>query len=479
MKVANFNQTHVASDCDGVRYKERPMQMQLAYATRGIFPKLWTTIGLIIFVLPLAYAVPSYSRQTGLACSSCHYAPPELTPFGRTFKLEGYTFTTKPEITDEKKDHNAVLQLLEAFPLSVVFDTSFTSTKSPQPGSQNGNFQFPQDVSLFLAGAWTSHIGSFVQVTYDTQGDHFSWDNTDIRYANHGSKLFGKSITYGLTLNNNPGVEDLWNTTPAWGYPYVGSNVAPGPSAAALINGTLAQDVAGAGGYAMWDDHWYLAGTMYRSEHIGGTQPNSGSGFSYNIRGVAPYWRAAWQTSTKNNYVEIGTYGMHVKSSPSAVTGLADGYTDWAADFEYDRTIPQFKNDVLSVRGTYIRENSSLQATFGAGGATQTAHHLNTAQANVEYHFGTRVSATAGVFNITGTTDPLLFPQSPVGGSANGSPQSNGYTLNASYWPAQNVDLAVQYTGYFRFNGAQLDYDGAGRDASANNTVFLLARFVF
>jgi hypothetical protein len=479
MKVANFDQTHVASECDGVRYKERPMQMQLAYATRGIFSKLWTTIGLIIFVLPLAYAVPSYSRQTGLACSSCHYAPPELTPFGRTFKLEGYTFTTKPQITDEKKDHNAVLQLLEAFPLSVVFDTSFTSTKSPQPGSQNGNFQFPQDVSLFLAGAWTSHIGSFVQVTYDTQGDHFSWDNTDIRYANHGSKLFGKSITYGLTLNNNPGVEDLWNTTPAWGYPYVGSNVAPGPSAAALINGTLAQDVAGAGGYAMWDDHWYLAGTMYRSEHIGGTQPNSGSGFSYNIRGVAPYWRAAWQTSTKNNYVEIGTYGMHVKSSPNAVTGLADGYTDWAADFEYDRTIPQFKNDVLSVRGTYIRENSSLQATFGAGGATQTAHHLNTAQANVEYHFGTRVSATAGVFNITGTTDPLLFPQSPVGGSANGSPQSNGYTLNASYWPAQNVDLAVQYTGYFRFNGARLDYDGAGRDASANNTVFLLARFVF
>ena len=435
-------------------------------------------ISLILFV-PEASAIPSYSRQTGLPCASCHYAPPELNPFGRQFKLEGYTFTTKAQVTDDKKDHNAVLQLLESFPLSIVLDTSITATKSPQPGTQNGNFQFPQDVSLFLAGAWTSHIGSFVQVTYDSQGDHFSWDNTDIRYANHDGKLFGKPVTYGITLNNNPSVEDLWNTTPAWGYPYVGSNVAPGPSAGAIINGGLAQDVAGAGGYTMWNNHWYLAGTVYRSEHIGGAQPNSGAGFGFNIRGVSPYWRAAYQASSNNNYLEIGTYGMHVKSTPNAITGPMDSYTDWAADFEYDRTIPQFKNDVVSVRGTYIRENSTLLATFAAGGAAQPRHHLNTAQANVEYHFGTRFSGTAGFFDITGTSDPLLFSQAAVSGSANGSPQSNGYTLNASWWPAQNVDLAVQYTGYLRFNGAQANYDGAGRNASSNNTVYLLARFVF
>jgi hypothetical protein len=454
------------------------LRTQQGYSLFGIVTGLFA-ISLVVLSAPSARAIPSYSRQTGLACASCHYAPPELTPFGRKFKLEGYTFTTKAQVTDEKKDHNAALALLEAFPFSIVFDTSVTVTKSPQPGTQNGNFEFPQDVSLFLAGAWTSHIGSFVQVTYDSQADHFSWDNTDIRYANHDRTLLGKPLTYGITLNNNPSVEDLWNTTPAWGYPYVGSNSAPGPSAAAIINGSLAQDVAGVGGYAMWNDHWYLAGTMYRSEHIGGTQPNSGAGFGNNIRGVAPYWRAAYQTSSDNNYLEIGTYGMHVKSTPNAVTGLMDSYTDWAMDFEYDRTLPQFKSDVVSVRGTYIRENSTLLATFAAEGAAQTGHHLNTAQANVEYHFGTRFSGTAGFFNITGTSDPLLFPQASVSGSANGSPQSNGYTLNASWWPAQNVDLAVQYTGYWRFNGAQTNYDGAGRNASSNNTVFLLARFVF
>lgn len=455
------------------------LQARSGYSLGEVFSTVFAVMCLIILVVHNAYAVPSYSRQTGMPCATCHYAPSELTPFGRTFKLEGYTFTTKAQVTDDKKDHNAALQLLEAFPLSAVFDTSLTSTKSPQPATQNGNFQFPQDVSLFLAGAWTNHVGSFVQVTYDSQGDHFSWDNTDIRYANHGSKLFGKPITYGITLNNNPTVEDLWNSTPAWGFPFVGSNVAPGPSAGALINGGLAQDVAGVGGYAMWNEHWYLAATVYRSEHIGGVQPNDGVGFAINIRGVAPYWRAAWQTSSKNNYLEIGTYGMHVKSTPNAVTGLMDGYTDFAGDFQYDRTLPQFKNDVLSIRGTYIRENSSLLSTFDAGGAAQIYHHLNTAQANVEYHFGTRFSGTAGLFDITGTADPLLFPQASVAGSANGSPQSNGYTLNASWWPEQNIDLALQYTGYFRFNGAGTNYDGAGRDASGNNTIYVLARFVF
>lgn len=455
------------------------LDTQSRYSLSGILLKLFAITPLVVLSVPSAQAVPSYSRQTGLPCASCHYAPPELTPFGRTFKLEGYTFTTKAQVSDDKKDHNAALHLLEAFPLSIILDTSLTATKSPQPGTQNGNFQFPQAASLFLSGAWTSHIGSFVQVTYNTQGDHFSWDNSDIRYANHGGKLFGKPITYGTTLNNNPGVEDLWNSTPAWGFPFVGSNVAPSPSARALINGSLAQDVAGAGGYTMWNEHLYLAGTIYRSEHIGGAQPNAGTGFAHNVRGVAPYWRAAWQTSTKNNFLEIGSYGMHVKSTPNNISGLEDSYTDFAADFQYDRTIPQFKNDVLSVRGTYIRENSSLPASVLAGGAAFSRHHLNTAQANVEYHFGTRLSGTAGLFDITGTRDPLLFAQAAVSGSANGSPQSNGYTLNLSWWPEQNVDLAVQYTGYLRFNGARVNYDGAGRDAAANNTVYVLARFVF
>ena len=108
-----------------------------------------------------------------------------------------------------------------------------------------------------------------------------------------------------------------------------------------------------------------------------------------------------------------------------------------------------------------------------------TSHHLNTVQGNVEYHFGTCFSGTVGYFDVTGTADPLFFPVAPVSGSANGSPHSNGYLLNVSWWPQQNIDLAVQYLGYIRFNGAGTNYDGAGRNAGANSSTYLLARFVF
>ena len=274
--------------------------------------------------------VPSFARQTGFPCKSCHMNPPELTPLGRAFKLNGYTMAGKPTVTSKGSGNESPLNILETFPLSVLFDTSFTSIKSPQPiaqdaTTQNGSFEFPQQASLFLAGAWATHLGSFVQVTYTSQDDHFTWDNSDIRYAN-STKLFNKDLTFGITLNNNPTVEDLWNNTPAWGFPWVGSDWAPGPTAGAIINGPLAQDVAGLGAYAMFDNHLYIAGTMYRSAHIGAPLPNtgqdgSGNPLTYNIRGVAPYWRVAWQETMKHNYLEVGTYGMHMQSSPAPSRG--------------------------------------------------------------------------------------------------------------------------------------------------------------
>src|SRR6516165_2378117 len=38
-----------------------------------------------------ASALPSYARQTGLGCGVCHTEFPQLTPFGRRFKIGGYT----------------------------------------------------------------------------------------------------------------------------------------------------------------------------------------------------------------------------------------------------------------------------------------------------------------------------------------------------------------------------------------------------
>jgi hypothetical protein len=301
-------------------------------------------------------------------------------------------------------------------------------------------------------------------------------DNTDIRYAN-STKLGGKELVYGFDMNNNPTLEDLWNSTPAWGFPWIASDVAPGPNAAAIINGSLAQDVGGVGAFAMWNNHLYVDGTVYRSEHIGAAQPNDGTGAAINIRGVAPYWRVAWQQLTGTTQYEVGTYGMHMKSTPFGITGAEDSYTDFAFDTQIDRTL--FRKDVLSFRGTFIRENSNLLASLAAGAAAQAPHHLNTVQANAEYHFGNKYSGTFGWFNTTGTSDIALVPSGAVSGNLNGDPKGAGYIANVSYWPWQNLQLAAQYTGYTRFNGGNINYDGAGRNASANNTVYLDMKILF
>ncbi len=425
-----------------------------------------------------ATAVPSYARQTGLPCSGCHYDPPELNPAGRLFKLLGYVQKSDDtqSIQLDGTTKGAPLDLLKTLPLAVMVETSYTSLNSPEPTTQNGNFEFPQDISLFLSGAWTSNIGSFLQVTYDTQDDHFGIDNTDVRFA-VPTKLDGKNLVYGLDFNNNPTVEDLWNSTPAWGFPWVQSDFAPTPAAVPIIDGSLAQDVAGFGGYTMWNNHVYLDVTAYTSAHAGNPQPNAGTGYSYNIRNAAPYWRLAYQGHTTLTQYEIGTYGMHMHSSPNTVLGSENDYTDFAFDTQIDRTM--FRSDILSFRGNFIRENSDLLADVDQGLAAQGGHHLNTATANVEYHFGNKYNGTAGWFNTSGTSDQTLYAPASVSGSANGSPKSEGYILNLSYWPWQNMQIAAQYTGYTRFNGGSTNYDGFNRNASANNTFYLDMKFLF
>src|ERR1035437_1092019 len=277
-----------------------------------------------------AHAVPSFARQTGLSCNVCHRNPPELTAFGRNFKLRAYGLATAA--SNERVGNARDLLLSKYMPLSAMVLLSNTAFQANQPGSQNNAAGFPQQLSLFLAGGFASHFGGLAQVTYTHSDDHFSMDTTDLRFANH-AKFIGQDLDYGITVNNNPSVEDLWNSTPAWGFPWISTSSGVDPIASPVINGTLGGDVAGVGGYSMWNNHLYTDVTLYRSEHAGASTPVTGTGQAYNISGVAPYWRAAWQQTWGNNYLEVGTYGIYVKSFPNDVYGPEDTYLDPSIDF--------------------------------------------------------------------------------------------------------------------------------------------------
>jgi hypothetical protein len=430
-------------------------------------------VAFLLFGLERAYAVPSFARQTGLSCNVCHSNPPELTAFGRNFKLKGYVLT---DMTAKDKVGNSKDLLLSKYiPLSAMIQLSDTAYQKDQPGTQNNSAGFPQQLSIFLAGALAPRFGALAQVTYTHQDDHFGMDNTDLRYANQG-KLAGKDWWYGITLNNSPTVEDVWNSTPSWGYPWISTDSAVAPLAAPVINGALAQDVAGVGGYSMWDNHLYTGVTLYRSEHAGGPVPVTGTNYPYNISGVAPYWRAAWQQTFGNNYLEVGTYGIFVNSFPGAISGPEDRYVDPSLDFQYERP---FGANLLDAHGRYTHELSSLAASLAAGAASQKSNYLNAWELDSTYHWRNKYSATGSIFSTTGNSDPLLYAPAAVTGSNNGNPDTYGYMAQVGYWPVQNIDITAAYTGYTKFNGASTNYDGAQRNASDNNSLYLALWLIF
>src|SRR6202030_4015758 len=67
-----------------------------------------------------AQAVPSYARQTGQECIACHVSFPELTPYGRYFKLTGYTIG-KTFVSSEGFNY---------VPMAVMAQASVTNTKN-------------------------------------------------------------------------------------------------------------------------------------------------------------------------------------------------------------------------------------------------------------------------------------------------------------------------------------------------------------
>jgi len=61
-------------------------------------------------------------------------------------------------------------------------------------------------------------------------------------------------------------------------------------------------------------------------------------------------------------------------------------------------------------------------------------------------------------------------------GNASGSLDTRGWIVEADFLPlqsSQDLKIALRYTAYTKFKGASNNYNGFGRNASDNNSVFL------
>jgi hypothetical protein len=415
--------------------------------------------------------IPAYSRQTGLACSSCHYQFPQLTPFGRLFKLNGYTLTGVQTIGQPGDSAGkGSLKLLSIPGLAAMLVSSVTHTSKTVPETQNSTAAFPQEFSVFLGGQITPHIGAFSQFTYAGVDGTFGIDNFDIRFANKGT-VSNRELIYGLTLHNNPSVQDVWNSVPAWGFPFMGTETAPSPIASTLIDGGLGQQVVGLGAYSLFDKTLYGEFTVYRSAPQGTAAPLDSTATN-TTRNVIPYWRVALQHETPANSFMLGTFGFDAHLYPTGISGPTDHFTDAAIDAQVEH------RDGAAAwigRASYIHERQQLTAT-----ENDVKRTLSTARANVSYLPSLKYGLTLAYFQLSGSTDATLYPSEPVVGSRTGKPNSAGEIAEITYNPWQNTRVGLQYTLYNRFNGSSSAYDiPGGRNASDNNTLYMYLWLAF
>jgi hypothetical protein len=292
-------------------------------------------------------------------------------------------------------------------------------------------------------------------------------------------------LIYGATLHNNPTVQDVWNSTPAFGFPFTSSPLAQTPAAATLIDGGLAQQVAGMGGYVFWKKTLYGEVSFYRTADGAfsilrqGQDIHTDGGVAA-LKGYNPYWRFAYSHDWGANSVMVGTYGLIADRYPSNfdTSTPTDRFRDIAVDAQY-----QYITDphTFTTQATYIHEKQSYNASFpvtedtGAGiGAGPTPANptdtLRTFKAKATYYHDRKYGGSLGYFSTTGTADAGLYGTDADGNAR--KPDSTGYIIELDYLPIQNVRLMLQYTGYNKFNGASTNYDGNGRNARDNNTLF-------
>lgn len=407
-----------------------------------------------------ANALPAFARQTGQNCVACHAGGqfPELTPYGRLFKLTGYTIGAKD------------------IPMSVMGVASLTSSSDPtsDPAFAKDAVAIFQTGSVFFAGKVTENLGIFAQLTYNNYDHqvpgtghwkgHGASDNFDLRYADRFIDE-NRDLIVGVSVNNNPSVADPWNTAPAWIQYEPTQFGVTGPDAAPIIN-QLGSQAAGVGAYAFWNRHVYAELAGYQTANgvwsfmsQGITDPDQ-----VKLRGTNPYLRLAYSHDWGPHSAMVGMLAFNAEVYPdnSHPSGPAISYQDRGFDAQYQYLLDPH---TITAQLSYIKE--SIGNGDVAGIAANSRNKLRQWRVKGSYVSRARYGASLSYFSTTGTSDSTLYPD-PAS-----NPDTRGWVPEVFWTPLQYVRIGAQYFAFTRFHGASHNYDGAGRSPSDNNTLFV------
>lgn len=452
-----------------------------------------------------AWAIPSFARQTGLSCSTCHTVFPHLTPFGRTFKLHGYTTTSAKLIKalktyfkdDTVSSKRVALQISHIPMVSVRIASRWNDQaggglvpRGPVTGGQ-GFMSTPEgygsnDVlnilagsSLYIAGEITPNMGTFLEFGgVDDQGGSFGMGMFDLALVSKDHTLAGDNFVYGIRAEDGLGAGDPSNTVGTWGL-------------TASLMGLSTHNTLFDAGTAMMEggELFAMLGNFYKGglyASIGAYRPSmdqtmdsyvqgslAGNGSFDGTNGAANgYLRLSYYLPPIGNnlYTEIGTFGYvgSLNMTATQLAALADPrYVDHYSDYGVDLQAQYIGNKNL-VELFALFQNQRDGAFYGIDEFTGLPGNGEAVSRQ-----GLGVKADYYYDGTIGCYAKYLYQTSAQLKDMNLS----GGIIGVSYFPWENVNLRLEEALYSTYNIGTAQYGSYMSPGSPNPSAIAASDF--
>jgi len=376
---------------------------------------------------PEAMAVPSFARQTGMACTACHFQHfPVLNSFGMAFKASGYTMMgAQGKIEGE---HLSIPDTLNGSGLVKLRYQKTNGVADPVNGAttNSGQWQLPDEMALFFSGRVSENVGFHIEANLaganSTNGGiatgfklPMMWDVgsakvgvvpfwTDVLGMAHGFELSSSAMVRGLRW-----AEDRRYISAS---SFIGMNSGAAVGAAFVAKNDM--------GYINW--------TRY-SPRMAGAQNNATAGAGRATQLHSNWLRLAATPTYADWNMHIGL-GIATGTGTAAATGVSQDRKASTLDFQGQT---QLGGKDFSLYASYARAPGTA-----AGAVTVNAFNLNPNAARA-YQIGADYSVIPHV---------LHLGASYLDGDSGAATlnKTRGYMVQAIYDMQQNIALHASYS---------------------------------
>ncbi|MGE4546735.1 MAG: hypothetical protein AB7E28_03070 [Desulfurella sp.] len=438
-----------------------------------------------------ARAIPSFSRQTGLSCDVCHTVFPHLTPFGRDFKLHGYTYDysklikfSRNQYKQQAKEEGFLPNLaVNQIPmLSLRVKSQYSHMKGGSNVPSKTKFNWVKGSSLYFAGEIAPNIGTFTELTgINDEGGSLTLGGFDLALVSPNEKLGPYNLTFGLRGEDMVGFSDPTNSVGNWGALLHGFSggissrnrffeaFAPSPLEGGEIYAMLGGFTHG-GLYAAFGLYHPTSGQVGKTSpsYVALTDPGSGSATFDGTSNVDEYGRLAYFFPEFDHiYTEIGTFGYFGHENITASEAPGNGeYSDAVREYGIDGQLQYIdSHNLFEIFASFIHDrNGSFYGhdIYNGQLINGSAVAANNFSINADYYY----NRTYGIYAKYTYQHSSELKDLNVSGEA----------IGLSWYPYQNVNLRLEEDVYNKDNP---DVAASGGSASDYDTTRVMLQYAF